>query len=83
MEDHVETVEQETPYICDRCKREYDDILETQEFLHYRNYAGYSSVFGDGNILRLDLCQHCVKALLNDYIHIEGNYIWGSNPNIM
>lgn len=61
---------------CDKCKKEYDDVMEMQEFLHYVNDAGYASIFGDGNRLRLDLCQNCTKELLGPFIRIEGNYIW-------
>lgn len=61
---------------CDRCKKEYDDVMETQEFLIYANDAGYGSVMGDGNKLRAELCQHCVKEVLGPFIRTEGNYIW-------
>lgn len=62
---------------CDKCKKEYDDIMEMQEFLHYVNDAGYGSVMGDGNKLRLDLCQYCTNELLGPFIRIEDNYISG------
>lgn len=65
---------------CDRCEKEYDDCMETQEFLLYSNDAGYGSVMGDGNKLRMELCQHCVKEVLGPYIRIEGNYIWNDTP---
>lgn len=65
---------------CDCCKKEYDDIMETQEFLEFANDAGYGSIMGDGNRLRLDLCQHCTKKLLGDYIRVDGNYINGGLP---
>lgn len=68
--------------ICDCCKKEYTDQLELQEFLCYANDAGYGSIMGDGNQLRLDLCQYCTQDILGSYIRIEGNYIWdpaGSN----
>lgn len=72
-EQWVDTVRSIT---CDCCKIEYDDIMEIQEFLQYANDAGYGSIMGDGNRLRLDLCQHCVKKLLGDFIRTEGSYIW-------
>lgn len=65
---------------CDRCKTEYDDIMEMQEFLHFENDAGYGSVMGDGNRLRLDLCQTCVKELLGPFIRVVGNYINSDLP---
>lgn len=64
---------------CDRCKKEYDDIMEMQEFLHYTNDAGYGSIMGDGNRLRSDLCQYCVSEVLGPYIRVEGNYISGGD----
>ena|SRR5665213_3001976 len=64
---------------CDKCKKEYDDIMEMQEFLHYDNDAGYGSIMGDGNRLRLDLCQHCTHELLGSFIRTEGNYIWSGD----
>ncbi len=62
---------------CDRCKKVYGDIMEIQEFLLYANDAGYGSIMGDGNRLRADICQHCVKELLGPFIRVEGNYISG------
>jgi hypothetical protein len=57
--------------------------MEMQEFLHFENDAGYGSVMGDGNRLRLDLCQHCTKELLEPFIRIEGNYIWSDQEAFM
>jgi hypothetical protein len=58
---------------CDCCKEEYlgKDTFELEEFLSLSQVCGYESVFGDGNTLELDLCQHCVKKLLEDYIRIR------------
>jgi hypothetical protein len=64
-------------YTCDRCgmtaKYEDDTILEAQEFLHWNHVGGYGSVFGDGDVLELDLCQKCVEELLGDFIRTVGN----------
>ena len=57
--------------ICDCCKNEFTDQIDLQEFLCYHNIGGYSSVFGDGEIMSLDLCQNCVKKLLGDYIQFH------------
>ncbi len=70
---HLESV------TCDRCKRVDDDIMEIQEYLNYQNNAGYGSVMGDGNELRMDLCQRCVKEVLGPFIRVVGNYIAGGN----
>ena len=77
----IQVTEQELDSItCDRCKKTYDDIMEIQEFLCYENDAGYGSIMGDGNKLRAEICQHCVKELLGPYIRIVGNYIWDGRP---
>ena len=57
--------------ICDCCKKEFTDQIDFQEFLCYHNICGYGSVFGDGMIMSLDLCQDCVKKLLGDYIQFH------------
>lgn len=35
--------------------------------------GGYGSVFGDGDTLVLDMCQHCLKQKLGEFVRIEGN----------
>jgi antitoxin CcdA len=58
---------------CDVCKKVYssDDIFETQEFTYIRNDCGYGSVFGDGDTISLDICQHCLKEILGKYIRTK------------
>jgi len=59
--------------ICDRCGREAErDGLECEfhEFTSIQNRAGYGSIFGDGNRVEVDLCQHCVKDTLGAWIRI-------------
>jgi hypothetical protein len=67
-----ETIEKEVciSITCDICKKVYstDDIFETQEFTYIRNDCGYGSVFGDGEVIELDICQHCLKEILGKYI---------------
>lgn len=62
-----------TSIICDCCKKEYleTDIFEIEEFLSISKMVGYGSIFGDESIIELDLCQHCVKNFLGNYIRIE------------
>ncbi|EMI7065611.1 hypothetical protein V6858_004123 [Providencia rettgeri] len=57
---------------CDRCHfyAEKDDP-EFHEFLSIDRQVGFGSVFGDGNHLKLDLCQHCVKTLLNSWLSVS------------
>lgn len=59
---------------CDCCKQEYNDIGEMQEFLSHNDTCGYyNKTFGDETKWSIDLCQHCVKLLLGQYIQIEEN----------
>lgn len=61
---------------CDVCGKTYidrmenSDILEIQEFIHIKEYCGYGSIFGDGDIIELDICQHCLKEKLGQYIRV-------------
>lgn len=59
---------------CDRCDRlaEVGDAeLEFQEFVSIDLKAGYASIFGDGNHVQVDLCQHCLKDVLGPWLRIE------------
>ena len=56
--------------ICDKCKKEITDDLEIQE-VHSINFVGcYSSIFGDGYEVDIDLCQHCLYELIKDFYAI-------------
>lgn len=67
-ETKVVTKEVKTPIAkqCDRCKKEYTDIFETQEFHHILFEGGYASVFGDETEVECDICQHCLKEMIGD-----------------
>lgn len=59
---------------CDRCDRlaEVGDAeLEFQEFVSIDLKAGYASIFGDGNHVQVDLCQHCLKDILGRWLRID------------
>ena len=32
--------------------------------------AGYGSIFGDGNLVEVDLCQHCLKLTLGQWLRV-------------
>ena len=57
---------------CDKCKQIFEygkdgtTEMEIQEFLHIRITGGYSSVFGDEEHVNLDICQHCLKKMLEN-----------------
>lgn len=55
--------------ICDKCKTEYTDDLEMQEFLSWEDVCGYgNNTFGDESYISIDLCQYCVKEVLGKWI---------------
>ena len=64
----------ETAFVtCDRCHREMApnaQDCEHQERVAIRFRAGYNSVFGDGNLVEADLCQHCVKEVLGPWLRV-------------
>ena len=56
---------------CDRCHRLTEEgDWEFKEFFSIEHTAGYSLVFGDGNLISIDLCQHCVKELLGPWLRL-------------
>lgn len=65
--------------ICDICGKKYnvlEDDFEAQEFHHINFIGGYDSVFGDGNQVTCDICQHCLKEILGKYLKTrERDYI--------
>ena len=70
----TETTMIKTGITCDVCGTFYDlkskdtDPMQVQEFQHIRFTGGYESVFGDDMRFRLDICQHCFKAKLGEYV---------------
>lgn len=66
----IEQREIVTAVTCDRCAKRMtkDDWIDWQEMLQIHFQGGYGSVFGDGMSFHCDLCQHCVKDVLGDYI---------------
>ncbi len=49
---------------CDVCKKKFDvkeETFEIQEFKFIRIHGGYGSVWGDGDVYEIDICQHCMK----------------------
>lgn len=76
-----ETIEQSIPesVTCDVCKKEYsyskENILEAQEFQYIRIHGGYDSVFGDDNKLKADICQHCFKKIMGEYLSEDNDSV--------
>ncbi len=58
--------------ICDRCERRAKlNDPEFHEFITSDRIVGFGSIFGDGNSIHLDICQHCMKSLLGSWIRIS------------
>jgi len=58
---------------CDRCGRvALLGDAEFEEMVCIDSRAGYGSVFGDGNDLLVDLCQHCFKDVLGPWLRVSG-----------
>jgi antitoxin CcdA len=57
-----------TEWTCSVCKRDLmEDEMEAQEAFSFSQVGGYSSVFGDGSEIYIDICQHCMKEKLGEY----------------
>lgn len=58
-------------YICDRCGREAEvGDMEAEEFISIEQVGGYRSIFGDGNQISTDICQHCLKDILGEWLRV-------------
>lgn len=58
--------------VCDRCKREVPrDAPAFGEALRHHAVAGFGSVFGDGNMVECDLCEHCFKELIGPFCRVR------------
>jgi len=57
--------------ICDKCYHVLEDEMEIDECLSLRFKAGYGSKFGDGNNVKVDLCDDCLFELINSYCRCE------------
>jgi hypothetical protein len=67
----VEPIEVVHGLCCDRCgSKARRDEAAFQEFVSIDQVAGYGSVFGDGNRVRLDLCPACLQQLVGEWIRI-------------
>lgn len=67
--DLVEVKERQlVEWTCSVCKKNFmQDDLEAQEVFSFSQVGGYSSVFGDGAEIYIDICQHCMKEKLGEY----------------
>lgn len=60
-----------TGRICDVCNLEATiEDPEFDDFWSIDQTCGYHSIFGDGVHISLDICQHCLKDKLGQWIKI-------------
>jgi len=59
--------------VCDMCGKvikcvssEMDEIIEAQETFHGLHQCGYGTIFQDEGVLEFDLCQHCLKKIIDE-----------------
>ncbi|MGB7421128.1 MAG: hypothetical protein WA917_04575 [Comamonas sp.] len=56
---------------CDRCDVLAEDgEVDFSEMASIHIKAGYGSIFGDGNDVQVDLCQHCLKLALGQWLRV-------------
>jgi len=54
---------------CDICGKDLrNNFIEEDECFNIVHEGGYGSVFGDGSIIAIDICQDCFKDKLGKYI---------------
>lgn len=66
---------------CDRCGRRMipdAEDMEWHERISIAWHGGFHSTFGDGDAIRIDLCQHCVRDTLGPWLTVAS----GSDDNI-
>lgn len=56
---------------CDKCNIEYNDPFEVQEFHHIDFVGGYGSIFGDMTRITADICQHCLRKMIDGIFQTE------------
>lgn len=55
--------------VCDRCGSVMSaDTADFRESLSINHHCGEGSVFGEGKLLRLDLCQTCMQEVLGPWL---------------
>lgn len=66
------TVQELAACTCDRCGRHMTPMdHEWYERVSLDWQGGFDSVFGDGAHVSLDLCQHCVRDTLGQWLRVD------------
>jgi hypothetical protein len=57
--------------VCDRCQKSVESLAPSFDlYTTIRHICGYGSVWKDGQIIELDLCEKCLKVLIGDVCRI-------------
>lgn len=67
-------VEELDSVVCDECGKEYfveENWEEVQEFHHIDFVGGYGSIFGDGTNVQCDICQYCLKKMIEKFMRTK------------
>ena len=72
------TREKTLSFTCDVCGREDDDDMEMQEYHIIYFSGGYNSIFGDEAMVEAEICQHCLKEKLGEYLRVGGDWTHGA-----
>ena len=58
--------------------------MEFSEFTSIDYRGGYSSIFGDGCEISIDICQHCLKETLGKWLTVgESQYAVGDHDDLI
>ncbi|HKR40310.1 MAG TPA: MbcA/ParS/Xre antitoxin family protein [Paraburkholderia sp.] len=85
LEFREKTIREVSACTCDRCGRRMspeDSDGEWHERVSLAWCGGIHSLFGDCTELRLDLCQHCVKVTLGEWIRMTHRDLSDGLPDL-
>lgn len=58
---------------CNKCKSEFDDEMDIQEFVQINDIGGFCSAWGDGTPFSVKLCSQCSYEMFKDIADIGDN----------
>ena len=57
---------------CDRCKTKYEiGTPAFDAFTQIKHRCGYGSAWQDSDFIRADICESCLKILIEDFCRIK------------
>lgn len=84
LEYQNKTVQEVAACTCDRCQRRMTrDDPDWHEKLSVAFRGGFDSIFGDGCMVSIDLCQQCVKEALGPWLRVaSAGREFGASPTV-